>query len=675
MRNGLFLILKFAFLTVAGSISVSAGAVDLTRPAHKEAVPLRDLVDVNTFHISPVYLKGSNSIIYLQQDLNGSSLVQAHNGIGLNKRIAELPADIMANFPIVPSDERSIYVEGTVSGAGPSIVKAADVRGEEITPLLPPAPFGRGLMSYSNFATSRNNYGFFRFIYRIPETGQLAVWSSESGGIKTIESGVGVIPISNAGTGLSGITVQYVGGSQRWLGVRDGKGVPLFTFSEESVRRGADVVGLDNSQEYLYYLSDNGVDTTSLWKINLKTLKSALVAEESGDITSVSVNPTTGEPDMVFSEFGAPKAHALSEEAKKAIATIKEKLSSGNYPLVRYRSIDDRYWIVQAVSANRGVVWRVFDRTASEFVASVTPDPDDGNPSSKTEIYDIKVRDGSDVISYVSKDSTKCPQSCPTLFDIHGGPGERSTYEYNKYRAWLVSLGYQVVELNYRGSSGRGKRFEHSDVGAWGTEIQTDVEDVYDYLATAGVIQKPVGIMGSSFGAYVALNAVGRSSRFSLAVVDSPITDLEKFVRFHIQQSDGATDLLKRVGDPSVETERESFRERSPVSFVNDLRSPILVLQGAQDEVTPLVANEAFYKALIRADPNSSVVIFPHGQHGLGSSGAVKNALTERFLSEHLGGSFTPYNTFELDRMDQLQFTGRKMPVPNDELVGGGLHE
>lgn len=171
----------------------------------------------------------------------------------------------------------------------------------------------------------------------------------------------------------------------------------------------------------------------------------------------------------------------------------------------------------------------------------------------------------------------------PVVLSIHGGPEaqERPTYNYNGFYQYLLSQGIGVLAPNIRGSTGYGKTYQKLIHRDWGGDELKDIEHAAKYLqAQDWVDSSRLAIFGGSFGGFATLSAATRLPQYWAAAVDivgpSNLVTFAKAVPPHWKRM-----MAQWVGD--AETEVEFLMERSPITYVHQLRAPLLVIQGAND--------------------------------------------------------------------------------------------
>ncbi len=171
--------------------------------------------------------------------------------------------------------------------------------------------------------------------------------------------------------------------------------------------------------------------------------------------------------------------------------------------------------------------------------------------------------------------------SNPAVVWPHGGPEWQEKNVFNKYFQVLTNRGYIVIAPNFRGSTGYGKTFQKLIYKDWGGAEFKDVLGSYEYLLGTGYADKnKVAVVGGSFGGFMTLTCATKAPDLWKCAVDifgpsSLFTFLESIPE---HWKPGTYDL---VGNPEVD--KELLSERSPINFVDNIKCPILIVQGAND--------------------------------------------------------------------------------------------
>ena len=184
----------------------------------------------------------------------------------------------------------------------------------------------------------------------------------------------------------------------------------------------------------------------------------------------------------------------------------------------------------------------------------------------------------------------------PCIVVAHGGPDSQARPALDLTSQALALAGFVVLVPNYRGSTGYGKRFQDANDKDWGGGDLKDLLAGIEHLAQKGEIDRSrTGILGGSFGGYLALLALGRQPTVYRAGVS--LYGMADLVHDYTLTKDryGAW-YASEMGTP--ETHAALFKERSPVTYLDKMRAPLLVLQGANDSDVPKVESDLVVERL-----------------------------------------------------------------------------
>ena len=195
----------------------------------------------------------------------------------------------------------------------------------------------------------------------------------------------------------------------------------------------------------------------------------------------------------------------------------------------------------------------------------------------------FKARDGQELEAILTIPRGAQEVNLPMVLLPHGGPfGIRDDWSYDDLSQFLASRGYLVLQVNYRGSGGRGVHFEHSGYQQWGGKIQDDLIDGVKWAISENYADpKRICIFGGSFGGYSALMAPVRApGMFKCAIGYAGVYDLKTFYAYKKQESDA----LHSFFDSTLGTDPAQLTANSPVTYADKLDLPILLVHGEDDQ-------------------------------------------------------------------------------------------
>ncbi|NJN51566.1 MAG: S9 family peptidase [Gammaproteobacteria bacterium] len=170
----------------------------------------------------------------------------------------------------------------------------------------------------------------------------------------------------------------------------------------------------------------------------------------------------------------------------------------------------------------------------------------------------------------------------------HGGPhGVYDTYGFDGEIQLLANQGYAVLQVNFRGSGGRGRAFQAAGYGEWGEKMQDDITDAVKWTIAEGTADpNRICIFGASYGGFAALSGVTRDpDLYRCAVGYVGVYDLNlMFDKGDIQSVAFGMNYLKRV----LGTDTADLTRRSPVNHADNIKVPVLLIHGKLDERAPI---------------------------------------------------------------------------------------
>jgi len=261
------------------------------------------------------------------------------------------------------------------------------------------------------------------------------------------------------------------------------------------------------------------------------------------------------------------------------------------------------------------------------------------------EPVEYKAQDGLVIRGYLTKPVGVEPKNLPSILLVHGGPWARDNWGYNPLVQFLANRGYAVLQINYRGSTGYGKKFLNAGNREWAGKMHQDLIDGKEWLVKQGVADpKKVAIMGGSYGGYATLVGLTFTPEEFACGVDivgpSSIGTLIKAIPPYWKPLRGLFD--KRVGN--VDTEAKFLEERSPLSKVNYIVRPLLIGQGANDPRVKQAESDQIVEAMRKNGKEVKYVVYPDEGHGFARPENRLHffAVSEEFLAKHLGGRAEP---------------------------------
>jgi dipeptidyl aminopeptidase/acylaminoacyl peptidase len=238
----------------------------------------------------------------------------------------------------------------------------------------------------------------------------------------------------------------------------------------------------------------------------------------------------------------------------------------------------------------------------------------------ETEVVTWRSADGQEVEGVLLKPvGYRQGQRYPLLVDIHGGPTGAHNAGFKASWAspgqFWAGQGWAVLYPNPRGSTNYGEKWMRGNVPDWGGGDYRDIMSGAEAMVTRGIADgDKLAVTGWSYGGYMTSWVVSQTSRFKAAMEGAGLTDLVSMY--------GTTDIPGYIasffkGVPGKET-LEFYRQRSALTFVDQVTTPLLILHGGNDQRVPIGQPMEYFRALKDRGKTVELVFYPREGHGLG---------------------------------------------------------
>ena len=436
------------------------------------------------------------------------------------------------------------------------------------------------------------------------------------------------------------------------------------------------VFGFDASGRYLYLADSRERNTSALVQYDTQTNEFKLLAEDPrADLSGVIAHPTELRVQAVSFTFDHRYWQVL-DPSIQADLDFLATVERGEVDVVS-RTQDDQHWIVAYTMDNSPVRYYRYERAEREahFLFSNRKELED-KPLARMQSVIIKSRDGLDLVSYLTLPAGsnmhgqgRPAKPLPMVLFVHGGPWGRDDWGFNPYHQWLANRGYAVLSVNFRASTGFGKAFTNAGNMEWGAAMHNDLLDAVDWAVQEGIADKnSVAIMGGSYGGYATLAGLTFTPDVFACGVDivgpsNIITLLETIPPYWTPMLEM---LTSRMGDHRTEEGRAFLKSRSPLTYADRIRKPLLIGQGANDPRVKQAESDQIVQAMQSKNIPVTYVLYPDEGHGFArpENNMSFSAVAEAFLAGILEGRFEPIGE---------DFEGTSITVPTGAEQVSGL--
>lgn len=414
----------------------------------------------------------------------------------------------------------------------------------------------------------------------------------------------------------------------------------LFTWpSDDTLASGP--VGFTKDGKSLYLQDSRNANTGRLVKLVIDSGDIDVIAEDPDfDVSGVITDPDTYEPQAVAFNRDRNEWVPLDSSVEEDFKVIKD-LHRGDFFVVN-RDLADETWLVAFTADNGPIPYYAYDRKtkSATFLFDHRPDM---NKYVLAEVEPIafKSRDGLTIHGYITFPPGLERKGLPMVLNVHGGPWHRDAWGFNPESQWFANRGYVSLQVNFRGSTGYGKKFVNAGDREWGRNMHNDLIDAVEWAIEQGYAEREkIAIFGGSYGGYAALvGATFTPDVFRCAVDIVGVSNIITWINGIPPYWKPLLDMFyKRVGHP--EKDKEFLESRSPLFKVDQIKIPMLIAQGANDPRVPLLESEQIVAALKEKGIDHDYMVFEDEGHGFAKP---ENRLkfyyaADKFLAKHLGG-------------------------------------
>jgi len=431
----------------------------------------------------------------------------------------------------------------------------------------------------------------------------------------------------------------------------------------------------ERNNRTLYFRDSRGRDTSALVSVEMPNGQPKVIFEDpKADVEQLLTQPKVGKVQAVATNRERRVWKVLDKSLQGDFDALA-KVTDGDMQVVS-RSLDDKRWIAGFLHDDAPTGFYLWDRGKKKATFLFSDRTAlEGAKLAKMHPVVIKARDGLELVSYLSlpreadASTTGKPKApLPMVLFVHGGPWARDQWGLNANHQWLTSRGYAVLSVNYRASTGFGKKFINAGDHEWAGKMHDDLVDAVKW-AVAEKVAEPakVAIMGGSYGGYSTLIGLTFTPDTFACGVDivgpsNLVTLLNSIPPYWTPM---IAEFTHRIGDHRTEEGKKYLFERSALSRVDAIRKPLLIAQGANDPRVKQAESDQIVKAMQAKQLPVAYVLYPDEGHGFArpENRLSFYAVAEVFLAEHLGGKYLPTG-------DDFQNSSITVPAGADQVFG-----
>ena len=423
---------------------------------------------------------------------------------------------------------------------------------------------------------------------------------------------------------------------------RDSELDPFKSILTTDFKEGVSPLFFTFDNKNLYVASNRGRDKTAIYEFNIeKASEGNLIFEhEEVDVSSLTFSKKRKVLTGVSYTVAKTKRVFFDDWRQNIQDMLELKLPGYEVGITSLSDDETRAIVVTYSDKSRGTyyIYDVDDEKLTEL-GKISPWL---NEDQMADMQPIKYtsRDGLTIHGYLTIPKGSSGKNLPVVVNPHGGPWARDSWGYNSQVQFLANRGFAVFQMNFRGSTGYGRKFWEISFKEWGKSMQDDITDGVKWLIEQGIADPDrIAIYGASYGGYATLagltftpdlyacgvDYVGVSNIFTLLETLPPYWEL------------GRQMMYEMIGNP--ETEKEILEAASPIFHVDSIRVPLFVAQGANDPRVKQAESDQIVEALRARGVEVPYMLKEDEGHGFYNEENQFDFYREmeQFLMKHIG--------------------------------------
>ena len=372
-----------------------------------------------------------------------------------------------------------------------------------------------------------------------------------------------------------------------------------------------------------------------------------LYANDDYDVNGVGYSRKRKVITAAYFESWKSERHYFDSTSKAIFEKIQKQLSGYEIGITAINK-DENIIILRTYSDKSLGSYYIYnsDDDKMEKIVDVSPWIDENEMSNQLPI-DYQSRDGLKINGYLTLPkgyNMENAKNLPVVINPHGGPWARDSWGFNPEIQFLANRGYAVLQMNFRGSTGYGRKFFEASFKKWGREMQDDITDGTQWLIDKGIADSSrIAIYGGSYGGYATLMGLVKEPQMYAAGVDYVgVSNMFTFMKTIPPYWEPMLEMMyELVGD--LEKDSAMLREVSPVFHVDKIKAPLFIAQGRNDPRVNVDESDQMVKAM--RDKGIKVEYLVKNNEGHGFRNEENRfdfyRAMEKFLNTHLSNKDT----------------------------------
>jgi dipeptidyl aminopeptidase/acylaminoacyl peptidase len=391
----------------------------------------------------------------------------------------------------------------------------------------------------------------------------------------------------------------------------------------------------------LYGVSNIGRDKSAAIELDLQTGREVQLLAENSQVDISALSYSRKRKVLTLASYTDWKTQRIFfDQPTQALYQELERRLPGYEVVVTSLNDDETVFVVRTFSDRSLGAFYLYDSASGELtkLADRAPWlPED--QLSEMKPIEYQARDGLTIHGYLTLPQGREPKDLPVVINPHGGPWHRDSWTFIPEVQFLANRGFAVMQMNFRGSTGYGRKFWEAGFKEWGGKMQDDITDGVHWLIRHGIADpERVAIYGASYGGYAVLEGLVKTPDLYAAGVDYVgVSNLFTFFKTIPPYWTPYLEMMyEMVGHP--EKDKDWFQEYSPALNADKIVKPLLVAQGAKDPRVNINESNQIVEALRKRGVEVVYIVKENEGHGFQNE---ENRFDfyeamEKFLNTHL---------------------------------------
>ncbi len=372
-----------------------------------------------------------------------------------------------------------------------------------------------------------------------------------------------------------------------------------------------------------YATSNYGRDKSAIVKLDLENgeeVGEPLFEHDEVDVMELGFSRKRKVLTSILYTTDLRHRHFLDSETKSLYKRLERELGEYEIFITSHNKEEDKFMIRTYSDRSLGAYY-FYDMQKDELMKIVEVSPwIDENDMAYMKPQQYQSRDGLNIWSYLTLPKDIEAKNLPVIINPHGGPWTRDSWGYNPEIQLLANRGYAIFQMNFRGSTGFGRDFWEKSFKQWGKTMQDDITDGVNWLIREGIADpNRIAIYGASYGGYATLAGVTYTPELYACAIDYVgVSNLFTFMKTIPPYWKPYLEMMyEMVGNE--ELDKEYMYASSPVFHVNNIKSPLFVVQGANDPRVNIDESDQIVKALRENGVEVPYMVKYDEGHGFGN--------------------------------------------------------